>query len=55
VAKVNALQVRYRKSVFSTGMVLDAMGHEVATAHDGIEGMKQAQGFRPDVILMDIG
>ncbi|MGH7873153.1 MAG: ATP-binding protein [Candidatus Binatia bacterium] len=38
-----------------TGMVLHAMGHEVATAHDGIKGMEQAQTFRPDVILLDIG
>ena len=39
----------------TTTMVLHAMGHEVATAHDGIEGMEQAQRFRPDVILLDIG
>ncbi len=39
----------------TTAMVLQAMGHEVSAAHDGIEGMEHAQRFRPDVILLDIG
>jgi len=39
----------------STAMVLRAMGHELAVARDGIEGMECAQTFRPDVILLDIG
>ncbi len=39
----------------TTAMVLQAMGHEVAAARDGIEGMEYAQRFQPDVILLDIG
>lgn len=39
----------------STAMVLRRMGHEVDTAHDGVEGMDYARRFRPDVILLDIG
>ena len=31
------------------------MGHDLATACDGIEGIERARTFRPDVILMDIG
>ena len=31
------------------------MGHEIATAYDGIEGIEVAETFRPDVILLDIG
>jgi PAS domain S-box-containing protein len=38
----------------STAMVLRKVGHEVATARDGIEGMENARSFRPDVILLDI-
>jgi PAS domain S-box-containing protein len=39
----------------STATVLRAMGHELAVARDGIEGMECAQTFEPDVILLDIG
>jgi CheY-like chemotaxis protein len=38
----------------STAMVLRKVGHEVATARDGIEGIESAQTFRPDAILLDI-
>jgi CheY-like chemotaxis protein len=31
------------------------MGHDLATACDGIEGIELARTFRPHVILMDIG
>jgi CheY-like chemotaxis protein len=44
-----------RLSAKSTAMLLRLMGHELATAHDGIEGMERARTFRPDVILLDIG
>jgi CheY-like chemotaxis protein len=30
-------------------------GHEVTTAHDGLQGVEYARTFRPEVILMDIG
>ncbi|MGH7833141.1 MAG: ATP-binding protein [Candidatus Binatia bacterium] len=44
-----------RLSTKSTAMLLRLMGHDLATAHDGIEGMECARTFRPDVILLDIG
>jgi CheY-like chemotaxis protein len=39
----------------SLAMMLKLMGHEVRTAHDGLEGVEAAAAFRPDVILLDIG
>ena len=37
------------------GSLLEIMGHEVRLAHDGLEAVEVASGFRPDVVLMDIG
>jgi len=42
-------------SAESMAMMLKLSGHEVATAHDGLEGLKLAQEFQPDVVLLDIG
>ena len=39
----------------STAMLLRLMGHEIATAFNGFEGVEVAKTFRPDVILLDIG
>lgn len=39
----------------SLAMMLKMMGHEVRTAHDGLEGVETAAAFRPDLILLDIG
>jgi PAS domain S-box-containing protein len=39
----------------STAMLLRLMGHEIATAFNGFEGIEVARTFRPDVILLDIG
>ena len=36
-------------------MMLQIMGSEVDTAHDGLEAIEKAQSFRPEIILMDIG
>mgnify|MGYP003575763878 CR=1 FL=1 len=36
-------------------MLLEASGHEVHTAHDGIEAVEAAARLRPDVIILDIG
>jgi CheY-like chemotaxis protein len=33
---------------------LTMFGHQVRTAADGVEGLRIARRFRPDVILMDI-
>jgi len=40
-----------RKSV---SQVLEINGYEVKTANDGDECLKQAQEFKPDLILLDI-
>ena len=37
------------------GEMLRLLGHEVVTAHDGLEAVEAAEQLRPDVILMDIG
>lgn len=37
------------------GMLLQALGNEVQTAFDGLEAIKLAERFRPDVMLLDIG
>ena len=36
-------------------MLLGNLGHEVRTAHDGLEGVGVAAAFQPDVVLLDIG
>jgi CheY-like chemotaxis protein len=44
-----------RDSARSMARVLTLLGHEVGTAHDGLEAVEAAEGFRPEVILMDVG
>ncbi|HEX5761190.1 MAG TPA: PAS domain S-box protein [Thermoanaerobaculia bacterium] len=44
-----------RDSAASMAMMLRLRGNEVRTAHDGIEAVELAEGFRPQVVLMDIG
>src|SRR4029453_2664529 len=39
----------------SLGMVLRLKGHDIQTAHDGLEAVQAAATFRPDVVLLDIG
>jgi CheY-like chemotaxis protein len=36
-------------------MMLKLLGNDVRTSHDGIEAIKTAADFRPQVILMDVG
>ena len=36
-------------------LLLKIKGHEVRTAHDGLEAISATEEFRPDVILMDVG
>ena len=36
-------------------MMLELMGNETHTAHDGLAAVEAAGTFRPDVILLDIG
>jgi CheY-like chemotaxis protein len=42
-------------SLESTAMLLGMLGHQVVTAVDGLDAVRQAEDFRPDVILMDLG
>jgi signal transduction histidine kinase len=39
----------------SLAIMLRIMGHEVHTAHDGLEAIEVADAIRPDLILLDIG
>jgi signal transduction histidine kinase len=36
-------------------LLLGMMGHEVRVAHNGPEALEAAAGFRPEVVLLDIG
>jgi PAS domain S-box-containing protein len=44
-----------RDAAASLGMLLRIMGIETRTAVDGVDAMTVASGFRPNVILLDIG
>jgi CheY-like chemotaxis protein len=44
-----------RDSARTLSMSLRLGGHETATAHDGVEAIKTAQEFQPDIVLLDIG
>jgi signal transduction histidine kinase len=35
--------------------MLSMLGHEVTTAHDGIDALERAESFRPDVVILDVG
>jgi signal transduction histidine kinase len=39
----------------SLALLLEIMGHETRTAHDGLEALDAAAAFRPQAILLDIG
>ncbi len=44
-----------RDSATSLATLLQLIGNEAYTAFDGAEGLKLAEKFRPDVVLLDIG
>ncbi len=44
-----------RDSAVSMAMMPQLLGHQVRTAHDGVEGVEAAEAFRPELILMDVG
>ncbi len=44
-----------RDSAISLAMMLDIMGNETRTAHDGLEALNIGAAFQPDVVLLDIG
>ncbi len=35
--------------------LLRSYGHEVVTVHDGVEALQTFEGFRPQIVLLDIG
>jgi PAS domain S-box-containing protein len=44
-----------RDAANSLAILLRILGHEVHTAHDGLEAVGAATVFQPDVVLLDIG
>lgn len=44
-----------RDATDTLAMLLELMGHEVRTAHDGPHALQAGQEFRPEVVLLDIG
>jgi len=44
-----------RDAAGSLAMLLQIIGHETHTAHDGLEAVEAAERLRPDVVLLDIG
>jgi two-component system CheB/CheR fusion protein len=44
-----------RDAADSLALLLQASGHEVRTAHDGLAGLEAARAARPEVVLLDIG
>jgi CheY-like chemotaxis protein len=42
-------------SVTTMAMLLSSFGHEVRTSDDGLEAVRLAAEFEPDVIILDIG
>jgi PAS domain S-box-containing protein len=44
-----------RDSADSLAMMLKLLGHEVATAHDGLQAVEMVGAFQPEVALLDLG
>ena len=44
-----------RDAADSLRILLELLGHQVAIAHSGIEGVELARTWHPDVVLCDIG
>ena len=42
-------------AALSLSMLLRSMGHDTRVVHDGIEALEEAERFRPQVVLLDIG
>lgn len=44
-----------RDSAMSLGMLLNFLGNDTCTAHDGPSAIDVAEAFRPHVVLLDLG
>lgn len=44
-----------RDAASSLALLLDMHGHQVVTAHDGVEAVDLAQTFLPDIVFLDLG
>ena len=44
-----------RDSATSLALMLELMGNETRTAHDGLEALERIPVFKPEVVLLDIG
>jgi PAS domain S-box-containing protein len=42
-------------SAESMSLLLSLLGNEVRTAYDGVQALNEADAFRPDLVLLDIG
>ena len=42
-------------SADSLALLLESLGHEIATEYDGQTGLERAQAFAPDIVLLDLG
>jgi CheY-like chemotaxis protein len=44
-----------RDAAMTLAMLLELLGHEVVTAHDGPSALEAAREFRPALIFLDLG
>jgi two-component system, OmpR family, response regulator len=42
-------------AAIAMSMLLEALGHEVRTEHDGPSALASVDAFRPEVVVLDIG
>lgn len=42
-------------SAETLALLLQALGNDVRTVHDGLRAVEESEAFRPDVALLDIG
>ena len=42
-------------AVLGFSMLLDTLGHDVRSAHDGLTAVQAALDYHPDLVLLDIG
>jgi PAS domain S-box-containing protein len=44
-----------RDAASTLALMLKLMGHDVVTAHDGLQAVHEVESFHPDLVLLDIG